>query len=117
MILLWLILIPFLGGILCWKADRWSEQAPRWIALATMLFVLVIALWLWVTGDFALPAGAPQNHWLLEWRADWIPRFGIQVHLAIDGLSLILIALTGFLGALAVLCSWHEIVHRSASFT
>jgi len=116
MILLWLILIPFLGGILCWQADRWSEQAPRWIALATMLFVLVIALWLWVTGDFALPAGASQNHWLLEWRADWIPRFGIQVHLAIDGLSLILIALTGFLGALAVLCSWHEIVHRIGFF-
>jgi NADH-quinone oxidoreductase subunit M len=115
MILLWLILIPFLGGILCWQADRWGEQAPRWIALATMLFVLVIALWLWVTGDFSLPAGA-QNEWLLEWRADWIPRFGIQVHLAIDGLSLILIALTGFLGALAVLCSWHEIAHRIGFF-
>jgi len=115
MILLWLILIPFLGGILCWQADRWGEQAPRWIALATMLFVLVIALWLWVTGDFAFPTGA-QNQWLLEWRADWIPRFGIQVHLAIDGLSLILIALTGFLGALAVLCSWHEIAHRIGFF-
>jgi NADH-quinone oxidoreductase subunit M len=116
MILLWLILIPFLGGLLCWQADRWGEQAPRWIALATMLFVLVIALWLWVTGDFSLPAGVPQNHWLLEWRTDWIPRFGIQVHLAIDGLSLVLIALTGFLGALAVLCSWHEIVHRIGFF-
>lgn len=115
MILLWLILIPFLGGILCWQADRWGEQAPRWIALATMLFVLVIALWLWITGDFALPAGV-HNQWLLEWRADWIPRFGIQVHLAIDGLSLILIALTGFLGALAVLCSWHEIAHRIGFF-
>jgi len=115
MILVWLILIPFLGGLLCWQADRWGDQAPRWIALATMLFVLVIALWLWVTGDFSLPAGV-HNQWLLEWRADWIPRFGIQVHLAIDGLSLILIALTGFLGALAVLCSWHEIVHRIGFF-
>jgi NADH-quinone oxidoreductase subunit M len=115
MILVWLILIPFLGGLLCWQADRWGEQAPRWIALATMLFVLVISLWLWVTGDFSLPA-VGQSQWLLEWRADWIPRFGIQVHLAIDGLSLILIALTGFLGALAVLCSWHEIVHRIGFF-
>lgn len=33
-----------------------------------------------------------------------------------DGLSLILVALTGFLGTLAVLCSWHEIAHRVGFF-
>lgn len=115
MILVWLIVIPFLGGLLCWYADRLGEQMPRWIALATMLFVLVISLWLWITGDFALPDGG-QSQWLLEWRADWIPRFGIEIHLAMDGLSLILVALTGFLGALAVLCSWHEIGHRIGFF-
>lgn len=55
MILVWLILIPFLGGLLCWQAERWGEQAPRWIALATMLFVLVISVVLWLGGDFSLP--------------------------------------------------------------
>ncbi len=115
MILVWLILIPFLGGLLCWQADRWSEQAPRWIALATMLFVLIISMWLWITGDFTLPEPG-QSQWLLEWRSAWIPRFGIEIHLALDGLSLILVALTGFLGALAVLCSWHEIAHRIGFF-
>lgn len=39
----------------------------------------------------------------------WIPRFGISTHLAIDGLSLLMVVPTGFLGVLAVLCSWHEI--------
>ena len=115
MILVWLILIPFLGGLLCWQADHWGERVPRWIALATMLFVLVISLWLWLTGDFTFPAGG-HSQWLLEWRTDWIPRFGIEVHLAMDGLSLVLVALTGFLGALAVLCSWHEITHRIGFF-
>jgi len=114
-ILVWLIVIPFLGGLLCWYSDRWGKQTPRWIALATMLFVLVISLWLWVTGDFALPAKG-QSQWLLEWRVDWIPRFGIQIHLALDGLSLILVALTGFLGALAVLCSWQEVGDRIGFF-
>ena len=33
MILFWLILIPFLGGMLCWHSERWGEQAPRWIGL------------------------------------------------------------------------------------
>lgn len=115
MILVWLILIPFLGGLLCWQADRWGKHAPRWIALATMLFVLGISLWVWVTSDFALP-GSGQDHWVLEWRTGWIPRFGIDIHLAMDGLSLILVALTGFLGALAVLCSWHEISDRIGFF-
>jgi NADH-quinone oxidoreductase subunit M len=115
MILVWLILIPFLGGLLCWQADRWSEQAPRWIALGTMVFVLVISVVLWLGVDFSVPrVGGSQ--WMLEWRAPWIPRFGIEIHLALDGLSLILVALTGFLGALAVLCSWHEIAERIGFF-
>lgn len=38
-----------------------------------------------------------------------IPRFGISIHLAIDGLSLLMVVLTGLLGVLAVLCSWKEI--------
>ncbi len=115
MILVWLILIPFIGGLLCWQAERWSQQAPRWIALGTMLFVLMISVVVWLSGDFAL-AGAGDSQWLLEWRAPWIPRFGIEIHLAMDGLSLILVALTGFLGLLAVLCSWQEIADRVGFF-
>jgi len=115
MILVWLIVIPFLGGLLCWQADRWGSQAPRWIAMATMLFVLIVSLWLWATGDIALTTSGEMT-WLREWRADWIPRFGIEIHLAMDGLSLILVALTGLLGTLAVLCSWHEIRERIGFF-
>ncbi len=117
MILLWLILMPFVGGVLCWLAERWGTGAPRWIALATMLFVLLSSLLLWYTGDYALSMpGAGANQWALEWQVPWIPRFGIDIHLALDGLSLVLIGLTGFLGALAVLCSWQEIGHRVGFF-
>ncbi|WP_027329250.1 NADH-quinone oxidoreductase subunit M [Marinimicrobium agarilyticum] len=107
MILAGLILIPFLGGLLCWQGDRWGE-APRWIALATMVAVLVTALALWAGADFRL-ADPGAAAWLRELRLPWIPRFGIELHLALDGLSLVLIALTGFLGILAVLCSWKEV--------
>ncbi|SDL87446.1 NADH dehydrogenase subunit M [Modicisalibacter muralis] len=121
MTLVWLILIPFIGGLLCWQAERWGEMAPRWIALGTMLLELLITLGLWWSGDYQLPAGAMAGAadgaaWAMEWRVPWIPRFGIDVHLALDGLSLVLIALTGFLGALAVLCSWTEIVRRVGFF-
>lgn len=119
MILAWLILIPFIGGLLCWQADHWGDKAPRWIALLTMLAVMVICGFLWLQGDYLLPQAAGQAEvprWVTELRLDWIPRFGIEFHLALDGLSLVLIALTGFLGVLAVLCSWKEIDQRVGFF-
>jgi NADH-quinone oxidoreductase subunit M len=39
----------------------------------------------------------------------WIPQFGIHFHLALDGLSLVLLLLTFLLGIVAVLASWTEI--------
>ncbi|VCY27562.1 NADH-quinone oxidoreductase subunit M [Klebsiella pneumoniae] len=50
-------------------------------------------------------------------RAAVDPRFGISIHLAIDGLSLLMVVLTGLLGVLAVLCSWREIENTGASST
>ncbi|MEQ5834495.1 NADH-quinone oxidoreductase subunit M [Marinobacter sp. NFXS9] len=118
MILVWLILIPFIGGLFCWRAERWGDKVPRWIALATMLLVLITTLVLWWQGDYQLPkTGSPEAvRWAIEWHVPWIPRFGIDIHLAMDGLSLILIALTGLLGALAVICSWKEISNRVGFF-
>lgn len=35
MILPWLILIPFIGGLLCWLGERFGATLPRYIALLT----------------------------------------------------------------------------------
>ncbi len=115
MVLVWLILIPFIGGLLSWQSERWSLGVPRWIAFFTMLISLVISLWLWATGDFsitgtgfaAVAGAAPQ--WSVEFRAAWIPSLGISLHLGMDGLSLLLVVLTNLLGLMAVICSWREI--------
>ncbi|MGL6001911.1 MAG: hypothetical protein ACRCZ4_07420, partial [Plesiomonas sp.] len=50
MTLLWLILIPFMGGFLCWLAERGQSLMPRWIALFSMGLTLALALYLWATG-------------------------------------------------------------------
>lgn len=109
MILLWLILIPFIGGLLCWQSERFGLNLPRWIALLSMLAVLVIACVLWVQGDYSLASVGGQPQWQEELQADWIPRFGISFHLGLDGLSLLMVLLTGLLGTMAVACSWREI--------
>ena len=75
-----------------------------------MLALFGTSLTIWLSHDFSLAGlinGEPK--WVLEYQAQWIPHFGISWHLALDGLSLLMIMLTGFLGMLAVLCSWTEI--------
>ena len=100
MILLWLILVPLIAGVAAWAVARWSASAARWIALLAVLADLGMTLSL-------LPAqGSP---WFAETDLAWLPDFGIRFHLAVDGLSLLLLLLTFFLGALAILASWTEI--------
>ncbi|NKF22184.1 NADH-quinone oxidoreductase subunit M [Solimonas marina] len=116
MILLWLILIPFIGGLLAWQGERWVGRGfPRWVALATMLLSLGISVWLWCVGDFSLQSVGGMPHWTVEYQVPWIPRFGISLHLAMDGLGLLMVVLTNFLGVVAVTCSWREI-ERNVGF-
>lgn len=119
MLLPWLILIPIFGGLLCWVYERFkpNTDVPRWIALFSMISLLLLSIWVWLHGDYhlSLPIGDAPT-WAAQYRVNWIPRFGIDFHLAIDGLSLIMVMLNAFLGLLAVLCSWKEITHRVGFF-
>jgi len=108
MILIWLIAILVAAGLVAWVVARWNTQAARWIALAATIADFVITLIVWVRHyrQFVL---LTQGNWIeqLDWK--WIPRFGIHFHLALDGLSLLLLMLTFFLGIVSVLVSWAEI--------
>ncbi len=114
MTLIWLLLIPFLGGLLAWQMERAGKDAPRHIALASSLLLVAVSVGLWLNGSFTYNAGEP--HWFAEFRAPWIARFGISFHLALDGLGLVMILLTGILGAVAVLASWKEVTQRTGLF-
>jgi len=47
---------------------------------------------------------------------DWIPSLGARYSLGIDGISLLLIMLTTFLGMLAILSSWAAIQNRTKEY-
>jgi NADH-quinone oxidoreductase subunit M len=110
MILLWLIIIPLIGGIVSLLAAQRSVQASRWIAIAVAAIDLALTTGLWIG---ALASG---SRWLYEWDQAWIPQFGIRFHLAMDGLSLVLVLLTFFLGLMSVVASWTEIQDRAGFF-
>ncbi|UVK77673.1 MAG: NADH:quinone oxidoreductase subunit M [Sodalis sp. Fse] len=115
MLLPWLILIPFIGSLLCWQCERFGTRVPIWIAFISMGMTLTLSLLLWQQGDTsAIAQGLPQ--WQVEYLLPWIPRFGISIHLALDGLSLLMVILTGLLGVLAILCSWNEIQRYQGLF-
>ncbi|HKJ22023.1 MAG TPA: NADH-quinone oxidoreductase subunit M [Gammaproteobacteria bacterium] len=104
-----LIIILLVGGALAWPAQRLGEAWPRWVSLG------VVALDLLVLAAIALSPGG-QGPWLAQSEWAWIPRFGISVHLGMDGMSLLLIVLTLFLGVMAVGISWTEIGQRVGFF-
>ena len=100
-----LLLILLAAALLSWAVGAKSHAGCRWIALCSLLLNLGIVVAMWVNHT---PAA---NRWWYDFRMNWVPHFGISLHLALDGLSLLMLALTFFLGALSVLISWKSFVH------
>jgi NADH-quinone oxidoreductase subunit M len=111
MILLWIIVVLVAAGVLAWAAAGVSPALCRWIALIAVLADFVITILLWVRNT-----ESASNGWFKELDWDWIPQFGIHFHLALDGLSLLLLALTFGLGLVSVVASWTEITNAVGFF-
>ena len=108
MILICLIAILLAGGILAWTAGHWSALAARWIALVSVGADFAIGLVIWIRSESGRSI-LQHEAWIRQVDWNWIPEFGIHFHLALDGLSLLLMMLTFLLGAVSVLASWSEI--------
>jgi NADH-quinone oxidoreductase subunit M len=109
MILLWLIVIPLVAGLVAWLASRWDARLSRWISLLAMAAVLILLGLLWVQST-------GKTGWLVLLDVPWIPQFGIGLRLSLDGLSLLLLLLTGVLSVAAVAASWTDIHERVGFF-
>ena len=105
MILVILIGVLFLGGVLAWISEGLDPKFPRSVALVTVLLDLLIML--------SLLGG---EGWVASIELEWLPRFGISFFLAADGLSVLLLMLTAFLGAIAIGAAWDEISERTGFF-
>ncbi len=115
MILVLLILLPLVGGVAAWFVGRRNADVCRWLSLVVTLAELALVLGLWARhlGDTGLGSGGP---WLEIFERAWIPELGISVILALDGLSLLMVVLTAFIGVMAVLVSWREIEERVGAY-
>jgi NADH-quinone oxidoreductase subunit M len=104
--------LPLAGAIVIgFSPARWARQLALVTALATWVVSLVVAVVFNAsqTGGTAL---GPQNEFQLVEAASWIPAFGIQYKLGVDGLSLVLVVLTTTLTWISILASFSPIQTR-----
>jgi NADH-quinone oxidoreductase subunit M len=103
MLLTAILFFPVLGMVLIAGIPGRNHAAIRQATLAVTVLHFLVALPLWWLYD---PAGEPFQ--LVE-RLTWIESLGIEYHLGVDGVSVLLVLLTIFLMPLAVLGSWRYI--------
>jgi NADH-quinone oxidoreductase subunit M len=108
-----LIAVPLVGALLVLLVPgRDEERAPliRQLGLGVSLVVFALTLVVWSRFD-----STSADFQFVE-KVAWIPAFGIDYHLGLDGISLWLVVLTGFLTPIALLCSWESIEKKTKAF-
>lgn len=104
--LAWTIYISFLGALVLMLLPKSCARMARIVALLTASagFVVTALGFARQSGELATVARIP-----------WVPSLGIEYHLAADGISLVLLLLTGIVAIAGILFSWN-IEHRAKEF-
>jgi len=103
-------LLPLLGALVVGLLPREPVRGVQRAALAFALAPFLVSLLL-------LPAfDAQAEGFQLVERLSWIPAWGIEWYLGIDGVSLFLVLLTTFLTPIVVLASWGDVEKRVKEF-
>ncbi len=102
-LLIWLPIVA--GAVLLCVGDRSVERARRFaLAVAGVVFLLSLPLW------FGFEGGTAAMQFVE--RAPWIPAFGIDYYLGVDGISMPLLVLTTFSTLLVVAAAWEVITYK-----
>ena len=97
--------VPAAGAVVVALLPR-RGRIIQWFTLLVTLLTFLLTL--------HLPAHYVYGHPGFQFEVDraWIASPAIRYHLGVDGISLWLVVLTGFLAPLAVLASWKTINHQ-----
>ncbi|HQS01775.1 MAG: NADH-quinone oxidoreductase subunit M [Halothiobacillus sp. 24-54-40] len=106
-IIVWL---PIVAGIFVMSFGAGRASVARWFALA--ISVLVFGL------SVALLPGFDTHTYAMQFveRVPWIPQFGINYHLGVDGISLPLLILTTFTTVLVIVAAWDVIKEKAHQY-
>ncbi|MBL7664444.1 MAG: NADH-quinone oxidoreductase subunit M [Bacteriovoracaceae bacterium] len=99
-LLSWLIFSPLIFAVIIPFLKTTSSCTLRWFALVQTIVNAVIASVIYSQFDGAI-SEAQLTHFLF-----WLPDWGINYHVALDGISLPLVMLTAYVSPLAFLGTW-----------
>src|SRR5215211_9006127 len=103
----WTIYLTFGGGVLVLVLPR---AFARWVALCATIAGLALG-----AGVFVGTPIADLAHFATIVRVPWVPALGMNYHLALDGISLTMVLVTGISAVGTVLFSW-DVEHRQNEF-
>ena len=105
------IWVPIFAGLLV-LATGTDRNAPlaRMLALVGSLAGLAVTIPLYIGFDTTTPAMQ-----FVE-LAPWIPRFSINYHLGVDGISMLFVILNSFITVIVVLGGWKVIQNKVAQY-
>ena len=106
-----LIWLPIVSGVFIFlTGDDNHPNSTRYVSLFTVLLTLLMCVPL-ITGFDPNSAGMQYVE-----EAVWMPALGIHYSLGIDGLSMLLIALSVFTNLIVILATWDSIKKRVAQY-
>ncbi|EFK08550.1 putative NDH-1 subunit M [delta proteobacterium NaphS2] len=105
-----IVFLPLLGALFILILPDRPESGRRTSLAVTLVDLALVVLLLFSN------SGTPSGQWLRVEDYAWIPALGIRYTLSLDGLSLMLLLLTTFLGVLSTLISWNQIKEKTRSY-
>ena len=100
--------VPIVGAAVVILLPASMRAAAKWLALAVSLAVLAITVLLATQFD---PTGE-QYQFVESYR--WIPSFGTGYILGLDGIALVIVALTAVLVPLLLIAGWNDVSDQAA---
>ena len=97
-----LMVLPLAGSVVVAALPKTNEKLVKQVALATTLIVMAATI--------AMATTFQRDNVELQFveKYSWIPSFGINYALGIDGLALVLILMSTILAPVVVLAGWNE---------
>jgi len=113
-ILSWITFLPVLGMAAILLMPRDKEKSIKWIALGFTLVQFVLCIVLWMNFNNSLPGinkldslqFIEKFNWIDIQGIAWTNRIVIEYFMAVDGLSMPMVLLTGFISVIACLSSF-----------
>lgn len=109
-LLSWIIFLPMIGALVVLAAPSSKSCVIQKIGVGTTLITFLASLKMLIL----FQSGAA-NYQFVE-KHTWIPAYGIQYHLGVDGLSMLLMVLTTLLTVISLISSNPSIKDRKKEF-